>query len=254
MDPHQKGFLLQDQCELEGWEEEEVDQEDLPRVKGTVMVHLHPAEKLCHPEEMIIFPEKITTTETITLTEITRALEMQEIMVHHQGTRIVPVNIPIQVAVMIMDREAIVIAMDMVDVRHVTIMIAQVVAPTETLMMAMVTHEAPHLHEGRHHLTVEVAVTMTTATAQGMDMVEAVITTAEVILTRVAAMIVLVGKIEAQVFQWKEAILHAIHTAAQAAEELVDQGVEEIALTGAVAEADTKTELNISWTKKPLLS
>lgn len=94
---------------------------------------------------------------------------------------------------------------------------------------------------------------MTTATALGMDMVEAEITTAEVKLTQVAEMIVLVGKIEVQVFQWKEAILRAIHTAAQAVEEIVDQGVEETALTGAVAEADTKTELDITWTKKPFL-
>lgn len=201
-----------------------------------------------------MFPERITTTETITLTEIIQALERQEIMVHHQGNRIVPVNIPTRVDVMIMDQEDTVTEMDMVDVRHVTIiMIAQVVAPTETRMMAMVTHEALHLHEGRHHLTVEVAVTMTTATALGMDMVEAEITTAEVKLTQVAEMIVLVGKIEVQVSQWKEAILRANHTAAQAVEEIVDQGVEETALTGAVAEADTKTELDITWTKKPFL-
>lgn len=201
---------------------------------------------------MIIFQEMITTTaETVILAEIIRVLEMQEIMVHHQGTPTILVNILTLVDVMIMDHEDTAIEMDMVGANHVTItMIAQAVAPTETPMTAMVTHVALHLHEGHHHLTVEVVVTMTTAPALGMDIVEAVITTAEVILTQVAAMIVLVGKIEAQLFQWKEAIPHAIHMAARIVEEVVDQGVEETALTGAVAETDTKTELDVTMDQK----
>lgn len=204
---------------------------------------------------MIIYKERITTiAETAILAEIIQVPEIQEIMVHRQGTPTVLVNILILV-VMIMDHEDTVIEMDMgVDVSHVIItMIAQVVVPTEIPMMAMVTRVVLHLHEGPHHLTVEVVVMMTTAPALGMDMVEAVITT-EVILTQVAAMIVLVGKIEAQLFQWKEAIPRVTRITAQAVVEIVDQGAAETATTGAVVEADTKTELDITMDqKKPLL-
>lgn len=86
-----------------------------------------------------------------------------------------------------------------------------------------------------------VAMTITGAPEMGMVEVEKVTQAAEVMSTQVAG-IGLEDKTEASRLPWKGAtLLHAIHTAAQAAEPPEVAAEEEVALIEVVAEADTET-------------
>ncbi|EPQ07218.1 Heterogeneous nuclear ribonucleoprotein G-like 1 [Myotis brandtii] len=175
-----------------------------------------------------------------TQVEITQALVIQEIMLHHQEI-ILTVIMVIPVHVMTIHQEAIVIEMAMVVI--VTIQIIQVVVPTGIHMTVMVTHVVLHLHEGPRHLMVEaVAMMITAAHVTDMVEVETVTQAAEVISTQVVV-IGLADKKEGFPLLWKGGtLLHVIPTAVQAAEHPGVVAVEEAYLIEGEAEADIKNK------------
>lgn len=227
---HLKGLHLQDQsAAVVEWEGELTC-----HVNVMVMADLH-EENQCHPGEMYICPQEMMVTAKMGIpAEITLAPGIQEIMRHHlEIMHTVNMGIPV---VMNMDQEGTVTGTVMVRGIETTTIL---VAPTEIRMMAMVTHVVLRLHEGHRHHMVEAADMMITA-ALGMAMVAvATVTQAGMRSTQVAVN-VLADRNVAFLLLWIEAILHhVIHTAVQAVEHH-EVDVEEVALKGARAGADTK--------------
>lgn len=232
-----KDLLLQDQfAAAVEWEEEL-----LYHVEEIVM-EAHLEGNPCLPVEMFICPQEMMDIllKTATQVEITQALVIQEIMLHHQEIILIVIMV-IPVHVMTIHQEAIVIEMAMVVI--VTIQIIQVVVPTGIHMTVMVTHVVLHLHEGPRHLMVEaVAMMITAAHVTDMVEVETVTQAAEVISTQVVV-IGLADKKEGFPLLWKGGtLLHVIPTAVQAAEHPGVVAVEEADLIEGEAEADIKNK------------
>lgn len=232
-----KDLLLPDQfAAAVEWEEE------LLCHVGEIVMEAHLEGNPYLLVEMFICPQEMMDIllKTAIQAEITQALEIQEIMHHHQEIILIVIMV-IPVHVMTIHQEAIVIEMAMVVI--VTIQIIQVVVPTGIHMTVMVTHVVLHLHEGPRHLMVEaVAMMITAAHVTDMVEVETVTQAAEVISTQVVV-IGLADKKEGFPLLWKGGtLLHVIPTAVQAAEHQGVVAVEEADLIEGEAEADTKNK------------
>lgn len=190
----------------------------------------------------------IIVPKTVTQAGITSAPEIQETMLHHQGTMLI-VNTHIPVPVKNMEDQChghTVTVMDMGVAESLgATWNVPVPLPIGTHMTATVTRAAPHLQGALHHPTVEVAeaVAMTImAAVPEMDMEVATVTpAAEATLTQPAVASVLAGRRGGQPHHSREATLLEILTAAPAVAHL---GVpeEEVDPIGALAEADTKMD------------
>ncbi|CAK7321488.1 hypothetical protein VULLAG_LOCUS23385 [Vulpes lagopus] len=205
----------------------------------------------CPLVEMCICPQEMMDIllKTAIQAETTQVLVIQEIMHRHQEI-ILTVILVIPGHMMSTHQEAIVLEMAMVLI--VTTQIMQVEVPTEIHMRVMVSHIVLHLHEGPHHLMVEV-VTMMIIEAHMMDMVavETVTQAAEVISIQVVLIRLADKKEGFPLLRKGGTLLHVIPTAVQAAEHQEVVAMEEADLREGEAETDIKNKTKL-WTKIPV--